>query len=139
MSGRAERPGDEPGERRPQEPAETAPQEPVGRTRREATEGAPQEPVGGAPAPSAQERLRSLRDRIAAADEALVDLLADRLALARAIGEVKRELGLPVLDPAREAEVVRRAAERARDRGVDPELVRDVVWRIMAQARGAQR
>ena len=147
MSGRAEGPGDEPPERTPLEPVEGAPEEPMGGTRREGTEGAPQEPSEGAspepleaaPAVTAQERLRSLRARIAAADEALVDLLADRLALARAIGEVKRELGLPVLDPAREAEVVRRAAERARDRGVDPELVRDVVWRIMAQARGAQR
>lgn len=86
-----------------------------------------------------EERLEALRGRIAAADEALVDLLAERLELARAIGAVKRELGLPVMDPAREAQVVRRAAERARDRGVDPELVRDVVWRVMAQARGAQR
>ncbi|HUH13765.1 MAG TPA: chorismate mutase [Longimicrobiales bacterium] len=85
------------------------------------------------------ERLQSLRARIAAADEALVEILAERLALARAIGAVKRELDLPVLDPAREAEVVRRAAERAREQGVDPELVRDIVWRIMAQARGAQR
>lgn len=131
MSGRRELPGDEPVEKTQREPMEGARQEP--------SPEAPQEPVNGPAALSAEERLRSLRDRIAAADEALVDLLADRLALARAIGEVKRELGLPVLDPAREAEVVRRAAERARARGVDPELVRDVVWRIMAQARGAQR
>ncbi|MFW6089495.1 MAG: sigma-70 family RNA polymerase sigma factor, partial [Gemmatimonadota bacterium] len=38
----------------------------------------------------------------------------------------------------REAEVVRRAAAAARERGVDPELVRDVIWRVMAQARGVQ-
>lgn len=83
-------------------------------------------------------RLEALRQEIADRDTELVEVLARRLELARAIGEVKKELGLPVMDPAREAEVVRRAAERARQRGVDPELVRDVIWRIMHQARGEQ-
>ncbi|MGH7504342.1 MAG: chorismate mutase, partial [Longimicrobiales bacterium] len=41
--------------------------------------------------------------------------------------------------PAREAEVVRRAAAGARDHGVDPELVRAVLWRIIDHARALQR
>lgn len=86
----------------------------------------------------AEERLSALRREIAERDVELVEVLARRLELARAIGELKRELGTPIMDPAREAEVVRRAAERARQRGVDPELVRDVIWRIMDQARGEQ-
>ena len=45
---------------------------------------------------------------------------------------------LTTRDPVREARVVRRAAERAREAGVDEELVRDVIWRIMASARDAQ-
>lgn len=84
------------------------------------------------------ERLEQLRQAIAGLDEELVGLLARRLELAGEIGELKRRLGLPVLDPAREAEVVRRGAELARGRGVDPELVRDILWRIIAQARGVQ-
>jgi chorismate mutase len=51
---------------------------------------------------------------------------------------VKLALGRPVLDPAQEARVVRRAAERARALGVDEELARDVIWRIIASARAAQ-
>src|SRR5690606_1022337 len=78
-----------------------------------------------------RERLRQLRDEIAAVDDELVSLLARRLALAREIGEIKTSLGIPVLDPAREAEVVRRAAADARQHGVDPELVRAVLWRII--------
>ena len=54
------------------------------------------------------------------------------------IGQVKSEEGLPVLDPAREAAVVRRAAALAREKGVDEELVRDVIWRIIASAREEQ-
>ncbi|MEX2609644.1 MAG: chorismate mutase [Gemmatimonadota bacterium] len=87
---------------------------------------------------SLQARLDELRAAIAAVDGELVDVLARRIATAAEIGRVKGELGLPVMDPAREAEVVRRAAELARERGVDAEMVRDVVWRVMHGARGVQ-
>ncbi len=84
------------------------------------------------------EHLEALRREIVAVDGDLVALLARRLALVEEVGRVKRRLGLPTLDPPREAEVVRRAAELAREHGVDPELARDVLWRIMASARDAQ-
>src|SRR5690606_31054247 len=60
-----------------------------------------------------RERLKELRDEIARTDDELVRLLARRLSLAKEIGEIKTRLGIPVLDPAREAEVVRRAAADA--------------------------
>ncbi len=87
---------------------------------------------------SEEDRLESLRREIASLDEELVSLLARRLALVEEVGEVKQQLGLPTLDPTREAEVVRRGAELARARGLDPELARDVLWRIMAHARYIQ-
>lgn len=82
--------------------------------------------------------LESLRERIVQVDELLVELVAERKALVLQVGEVKRRLGLPVLDPSREASVVRRAAEMAREKGLDEELTRDVIWRIMAAAREEQ-
>ena len=86
----------------------------------------------------ARRELDELRARIAEVDRALIDGIAERLRIARRIGEVKALLGLPVMDPAREAEVVRRAASEARDRGADPELVRAVLWQIIDRARGVQ-
>jgi chorismate mutase/prephenate dehydrogenase len=85
-----------------------------------------------------RERLEALRRRILEVDEALVALVGERRALVLEIGRLKAEMGLPVLDPSREAAVVRRAAELARERGVDEELTRDVIWRIMASAREEQ-
>jgi chorismate mutase len=85
-----------------------------------------------------QARLEALRDRIRQVDRALVELVGERRELVLEVGRTKQELGLPVLDPPQEARVVRRAAELARDAGVDEELVRDVVWRIVASARDAQ-
>lgn len=84
------------------------------------------------------ERLEALRRRILEVDEALVDLVGERRSLVLEIGRLKEELGLPVLDPSREAAVVRRAAELAREKGVDEEMTRDVIWRIIASARRAQ-
>lgn len=87
---------------------------------------------------NADERLESLRNRIRELDEALVRLVGERRDLVLEVGRAKAELGLPVLDPPQEARVVRRAAELARTAGVDEEVVRDVLWRIIASARDAQ-
>jgi len=84
------------------------------------------------------DRLEELRLRILKVDEALVELVGERRALVLEIGRLKAEMGLPVLDPAREAAVVRRAAALAREKGVDEELTRDVIWRIIAWAREEQ-
>ncbi len=85
-----------------------------------------------------RDELERLRERIIALDEELVRLIGERRDLALRIGELKAGLGLPVLDPAREARVVRRAAERARALGVDEEMARDVLWRIISSARAVQ-
>ena len=83
-------------------------------------------------------RLERLREEIRSVDERLVALVGRRRELVLEIGETKAELGLPVLDPSQEAKVVRRAAALARQLGVDEELTRDVIWRIMSSARDAQ-
>jgi chorismate mutase-like protein len=82
--------------------------------------------------------LERVRAELMELDGELIRLVGRRRELVLEVGRVKGELGLPVLDPAREARVVRRAAERAREAGVDAELIRDVIWRIMASAREAQ-
>lgn len=85
-----------------------------------------------------QERLAEVRERIVELDDELIRLIGERRDLVLEAGRIKEALGLPVMDPAREATVVRRAAERARELGVDEELARDVVWRIIASARSTQ-
>jgi len=85
-----------------------------------------------------QERLEELRERIIAADDEIIRLIGERRDLVLEVGRIKEALGLPILDPAREARVVRRVAERSRALGVDEELTRDVIWRIIPSARQAQ-
>lgn len=102
-------------------------------------------PMEPSPHPSSSEqeapddpRLQELRVRISEVDDHLIRLMGERRALALEVGRIKEERGLPVMDPAREARVVRQVAERAREAGVDEEMARDVIWRIIASAREVQ-
>ena len=79
-----------------------------------------------------QDRLERSRNAINDVDEALVRLLAERLRLARRAQALRKEGGIPGVDPEREAKVLRMAAELARKAGLPDEPVRDVFWRIVA-------
>jgi chorismate mutase len=82
--------------------------------------------------------LAALRAEIEAVDERIVDALAQRMALARAVRRVKAQAGHPILDPAREAAVVAGVGCRARAAGLPEDEVRALFWRIMAMARREQ-
>ncbi len=98
----------------------------------------PDRPLEGASTQDALEELERLRDRVSEVDDRLIRIIGERRDLVLAIGKLKETLNLPVMDPAREATVVRKAAVRARELGVDEEMTRDVIWRIIAAARATQ-
>lgn len=82
--------------------------------------------------------LADVRRAIDALDDQLLDLLTTRLELARRTRPLKERAGLPLQDLSREAAVVRRAADAARVRGLDPEPVRDIFWRLVELSRRTQ-
>lgn len=84
------------------------------------------------------EGMAARRTAISEIDETLVELVAERWTLAREIGEAKLAAGLPILDPRREAEVVRHAAELARKHGLHEEDVRRLFWSLIALCRRSQ-
>jgi prephenate dehydratase len=79
-----------------------------------------------------EDRLERTRSAINDVDEALIQLLAERMRLARRAQGLRAEGGVPGVDPGREAKVLRLAGERARKAGLPEEPVRDVYWRIVA-------
>jgi len=84
------------------------------------------------------EDLKRLRGEIERIDRELIGLIAERVRVAREVGTLKLELGIPTLDPAREAAVVRRAGEAAREAGVGDEDVRYIFWHLIGLSRRAQ-
>ena len=87
---------------------------------------------------ASEDDLRRCRDEIAKLDRDLIVLLRKRVDLALRTGALKKEIGLPILDPRREATVIREAVESARGEGLAEEPVREIFWRILALSRNAQ-
>lgn len=79
-----------------------------------------------------------LRAQIAALDEKIVQCMAERVELAGRIGVLKRDVGVGVLDPGREAAVIRHAVAVAREHGLPIEPVREIFWTLMELCRTAQ-
>jgi chorismate mutase len=78
------------------------------------------------------------RSEIERVDRAIIRLLRERLQAATIVVAAKRANNLPVLDPAQEARVVRRAGEWAREAALPDDDVRDLFWRIIAITRCAE-
>lgn len=82
--------------------------------------------------------IEGLRAAIEQVDARLISLIAERVRLARALGEAKRSAQQPALDPAQEAAVIRRAARLARENGLPDDAIRDIFWQLIALCRMAQ-
>ena len=82
--------------------------------------------------------MEQLREEIESIDRSIIELIGRRVELAREVGRAKHEAGLPTLDPAREAAVVRRAGQLAREAGIEDEDVRYIFWHLIGLARRAQ-
>jgi chorismate mutase len=78
------------------------------------------------------------RGRIEEIDHQIIGLLAERVSIGLKTAEFKRAAGLPILDPQREAEVIRRAGEAAREHELPDEAVREIFWHVVGLARRAQ-
>jgi chorismate mutase len=82
--------------------------------------------------------LARCRAEIEEIDRRLIALLAERVALGRKTAKIKRAVGMPILDPQREAEVIRRAVTTAREHDLPVEAIREVFWHVVGLARRAQ-
>lgn len=78
--------------------------------------------------------LKALRDGIDACDTELVALLARRRALTEQVGIVKQQTGAPLHAPEREAELISARRAQAQASGVNPDLIEDMLRRMMREA-----
>ena len=83
--------------------------------------------------------LQETRELIDAVDHELIMLLARRATLARRAGKAKAELGHPIVDPAREAQLLADRRAWAESLQLDPEAVDELFRAILRFSRRAQR
>jgi len=79
-----------------------------------------------------------IRKRIDELDDALLRVFSERAQLALDIGQVKKELGLPVYDPQREKEIFARV--KAQNPGpLDDEAIVRLFERVVDESRRLER
>jgi chorismate mutase len=85
--------------------------------------------------------IEELRNRIDVIDDQLVRLLNVRVACAVEVGRLKHEAGMPVYQPEREAQVLAKVRESARELAgpLTAEAVVRIFERIIDEARRAER
>ena len=86
----------------------------------------------------AEQDLASLRERIRQLDQELLARVAERVQIARQLGELKRRESLPTVDFAQERLVLERARAVAQERGLDPRVAEDLFAGLIRASVTAQ-
>ncbi|WP_456465261.1 prephenate dehydratase [Desulfurobacterium sp.] len=85
------------------------------------------------------DRLEELRKQIDRIDKQLIELLSKRAQLAKEVGEVKREKGLPFYVPEREAKILIKLEEMNKQYGVlPPQSIRAIFREIISACRALE-
>ncbi len=78
--------------------------------------------------------LTELRDEIDQLDRALLNLIRQRLALVKKVGEVKHTHGLPIYVPEREFAMIQARRQEAEKNGISADLIEDILRRLMRES-----
>jgi chorismate mutase len=84
-------------------------------------------------------RLEKIRLRINSIDAQIISLLIKRQKLMLAVGTYKKENRLPIHQPRREAEILRKLGRMARAEGISPALVRKIFMAIFRDSKRIQK
>ncbi|MDG2201213.1 MAG: bifunctional chorismate mutase/prephenate dehydrogenase [Phycisphaerales bacterium] len=88
--------------------------------------------------PEIPEALQLLRDQIDEVDHQFVHLLARRNELVASVADVKRQSGVPIRDPGREASLIKDRRSMGGDGGIRPEVIESLFRVILWASRDRQ-
>lgn len=86
-----------------------------------------------------EEDLSELRNQIDELDQKLINLLSQRFETVDEILEIKKEMGEDIRDRGREQEVIEKARDLAREKGLDPLFVEDFLRLIISRSAGMEQ
>lgn len=78
----------------------------------------------------ATDSLSDLRRQIDEIDNELIDLLAKRMKISRAIGEYKKEKGMTIVQPRRYTQILDKRGAQGSLQGIDPECIKNIFEHI---------
>jgi prephenate dehydrogenase len=81
-----------------------------------------------------QSPLDAFREQLDALDSRIIELLAERLEICKNVARYKKSAAIPMMQPGRVQVVKQRVAERAQQRGVNPEFVQELYGLIIGEA-----
>jgi chorismate mutase/prephenate dehydrogenase len=85
-----------------------------------------------------QQQLNTLRKEIDDVDQQLVELLVRRREITSKVGQLKSQVGMPIYAPEREEKLIEQRREQAENAGLSPELIEDVLRRLMRDSYVSQ-
>lgn len=85
-----------------------------------------------------EEKIKEIRKKIDEIDRGLLQLLSERVKLAREIAGIKKRLGREIKDEEREKEILRKAREEGTKLGLDPTFVETVMKVIISAGVGEE-
>tara|TARA_Y100000310_G_scaffold331523_1_gene405238 strand:+ start:216 stop:479 length:264 start_codon:yes stop_codon:yes gene_type:complete len=83
--------------------------------------------------------LQEIRNQIDELDQELLDVLAKRMYLSKAVGEVKRKGKLEIVQPEREAELLEQRIALANGSDLDADFIKDIFGKIMDYSKKVQQ
>jgi len=87
----------------------------------------------------AREILKRSRQKIDGIDRDILDLISSRISLAREIAEAKGVLGMEILDPERELQIIERTRKIARENGIDESKLIELMKILMDLSKTEQK
>ncbi len=83
--------------------------------------------------------IEELRDKIDELDRKIIDLLSDRVDIAGDILDIKEDMGREIKDRSREQEIIEKASDIAKEKGLNPDFAKDLMRIIISRTVGTER
>lgn len=83
--------------------------------------------------------LENFRKDINRIDEELLNLIKERSDVAFKVGEFKKKSGLPIINERRESEIYTKIMAMAKEKDIDPEIIKDIWQKLIKISRSQQK
>lgn len=82
--------------------------------------------------------IEKLRKEIDGIDNNIIELLSKRRSIVKKISEIKKQKNMPIIDKAREQEIIHRLKKLSKEKGLDENFIACIYEEIIKNSRDEQ-